>query len=250
MATLTPTVKVRKPQSGGQGGSPIIPFPGNGGGGGGDHDHYPNFGEQLRRYRLGLAVGLAAVVMLFVSLTSAYIVRQGLGQWDAAANRYVTDWVPLRLPVGLLAVNTLILLLSSYTIEKARRTALRRLALAPVMELPGISLGREQRVPWLPLTVALGVAFLGGQWLAWQRLAQQGFFLASTPSSSFFYVLTAMHALHLGGGIVALAYAAVITSYGGRALERRRIVVDITAWYWHFMALLWLYVFALLRFAS
>ncbi len=81
-------------------------------------------------------------------------------------------------------------------------------------------------------------------------MARRGFFLSSTPSSSFFYVLTGMHALHLAGGILALVYALAVTSLGARNLERRRIVVDVTAWYWHFMAGLWIYVFALLKFAS
>ncbi len=250
MATLSPTVKVKesKPKAGGGGGGPVVRFPRGGGNGGGDS--YPNFGEQLRRYRLGLAVGLAAVVMLFVSFTSAYIVRQGLGQWDTAASRYVSDWVPLRLPMGLLIVNTLILVASSYTIEKARRAALERAALAPVIAMPGIAAGPRRSTPWLPVTVVLGLAFLAGQLLAWKEMARRGFFLSSAPSSSFFYVLTGMHALHLAGGILALVYALAVTSLGARNLERRRIVVDVTAWYWHFMAGLWIYVFALLKFAS
>jgi cytochrome c oxidase subunit 3 len=251
MATLSPTLKVKKPRpsTGGNGGGPIIRFPVEGGGGGGG-DSYPNFGEKLRRYRLGLVVGLAAVVMLFVSFTSAYIVRQGLGTWDAASNRYISDWVPLRLPTGLLLINTLLLLASSYTIEKARRAALQKAALAPALAIPGISSGEEHSLPWLPMTLLLGFAFLGGQLLAWREMGARGFFLSNTPSGSFFYVLTGMHALHLAGGLVALMYAMAATRYGVRSLERRRIVVDVTAWYWHFMAFLWVYVFALLKFAS
>ncbi|MGE0405970.1 MAG: heme-copper oxidase subunit III [Candidatus Korobacteraceae bacterium] len=254
MATYSPTVKVKgaEAKSGQGGGGPVIRFPGNGGGGG-NGDSFPNFGEQLRRYRLGLAVGLAAVVMLFVSFTSAYIVRQGLGQWNAATNSYENDWVPLQLPVGLLLVNTLLLVGSSYSIEKARRAALQQVALEPVMAIPGIAPGQERNVPWLLITVVLGLGFLGGQVLAWQEMVRRGFFLANTPSGSFFYVLTGMHALHLAGGMIALLWALLATSGGTVAVpkaERRRIVVDVTAWYWHFMALLWVYVFALLQFAS
>src|SRR5581483_8252026 len=121
------------------------------------------------------AVGLASVVMLFMAFTSAFIVRQGLGQWDPATNQYISDWVHLRLPIGLLLVNTAFLLASSFTIEMARRAALRRAALAPAMAIPGISPGRDRWFPWLPLSVLLGLAFLGGQMLAWRKMAGRGF---------------------------------------------------------------------------
>jgi cytochrome c oxidase subunit 3 len=101
----------------------------------------------------------------------------------------------------------------------------------------------------LPITVVLGLGFLAGQLLAWRELERRGFLLGSGPSSSFFYVLTGTHALHLFGGLLALLYA-LAAVFRSRALERRRIVVDVTAWYWHFMAVLWLYIFALLRFAA
>ncbi len=253
MSTLNPTLnipeKTIEPKLGGGGRPPVIRKNGYGGGGGGRDDSYPNFGERLRRYRLGLIVGLAAVVMLFVSLTSAYIVRQGLGTWDMASNRYVSDWKPLSLPLALLITNTVLLLASSFTIEKARRAALQEAAVAPVTAMPGIAEDRQKPAPWLPLTLVLGLGFLTGQLLAWRELARRGFYLATSPSSSFFYVLTGMHALHLLGGMVALFYSALIV-FRSRALERRRIVLDVTAWYWHFMALLWLYIFALLKFAA
>jgi cytochrome c oxidase subunit 3 len=81
--------------------------------------------------------------------------------------------------------------------------------------------------------------------MAWRELANRGFCVATSPSSSFVYLLTGTHAVHLAGGVLALLYAAA-TSLLHRPLEARRIVVDVTAWYWHFMALLWLYIFALL----
>lgn len=253
MSSRNPGLRVEErktqPRPGIGGGGPVIRFPGNGGGGGGRDDSYPDFGERLRRYRLGLGVGLAAVVMLFVSVTSAYIVRQGLGTWDTVSGRYLSDWKPLHLPVGLLLLNTGFLLAASLTIEKARRAALQKAAVAPITAMPGISAGQEREIPWLPITVVLGTAFLTGQWMAWREMARRGFFLASSPSSSFFYVLTGMHGLHLLGGIIALLYAAAAT-FRSRPLERRRIVIDVTAWYWHFMALLWVYIFALLQFAA
>src|SRR5512135_1324245 len=139
MGSFSPTLKIRektaKPKLGGGGRPPVIHFPGYGGGGGnGRDDSYPDFGERLRRYRLGLMVGLAAVVMLFVSFTSAYIVRQGLGNYDAASQAYVTDWRPLNLPLGLLLLNTCVLLASSFTIEMARRAAFAEAAVVPVTE--------------------------------------------------------------------------------------------------------------------
>ena len=252
MGILTPTLKVqeKKPKLGGGGRGPVIRFPGNGGGGGGRDDSYPDFGERLRRYRLGLIVGLAAVVMLFVSFTSAYVVRKGLGQWDPVNNRYVSDWRALQLPLPLLLMNTAFILGASLTIEMARRAAFRQAAVAPIASsIPGIAKDEERPFPWLPLTVVLGLAFLLGQLAAWREMQHRGFYLSGSPSGSFFYVLTGMHGLHLLGGIIALFYAAA-AAYLPRPLERRRIVIDVTAWYWHFMALLWIYIFALLQFAA
>ncbi len=252
MSALNPVLTtIGKPKPGGGGGGPIIRFPGGGGGDGnrGGGDSGPDSGAQLRRYRLGLIVGLAAVVMLFVSFTSAFIVRQGLGTWDPRTGAYVTDWQPLQIPTLLLLVNTGILLASTFTMEKARRRARQQAVLAPVTAMPGISEGNEKPAPWLWITVVLGLGFLVGQLAAWRLLERSGFYVSTSPSSSFFYVLTGMHGLHLLGGILALLYAAA-TSLMERPLQRKRIVLDITAWYWHFMALLWIYVFVLLKFAA
>jgi cytochrome c oxidase subunit 3 len=206
----------------------------------------PGYYERLRRYRLGVAVGLASIVMIFVALTSAYIVRQGLGEIDRHGN-YVSDWHPVPLPIVLLLVNTGVLLLSSFTLERARRNLMHRSVTANLADIPGVAPDPEHSLPWLGVTVVLGIGFLVGQLTAWHELHRAGYFLATTPSSSFFYVLTAAHALHLTGGIVALLYAAS-TSLLRRPLATRRIVVDATAWYWHFMAALWVYIFALLYF--
>ena len=186
--------------------------------------------------------------MLFVSFTSAYIVRQGLPTLDVRTNTYVHDWLPVNLPWVLLLINTVILVVSSVTMELARRQITRQAALAPVTSIPGVSLGEEKKFSWLGITVVLGLGFLTGQWMAWRELAARGFYVATSASSSFVYLLTAMHAIHLAGGILALLYSAV-TSLLRKPVEARRIVVDITAWYWHFMALLWIYIFALLEIA-
>ncbi len=222
--------------------------PAFGGGGGDDRgDGSPDYGQRLRRVRLGLAVGLASVTMIFVSMTSAYIFRRGLPTLDAATNTYVHDWIPVDLPISLLLLNTLLLLVSSITAELARRQIKRQAALAPVRSIPGVSLGEGKSVPWLGITMVLGGGFLIGQWMAWRELADRGFYLSTSASSSFVYLLTATHGVHLAGGILVLLYAAIV-SLLNKPIESRRIVVDVTAWYWHFMFFLWLYIFALLWF--
>jgi cytochrome c oxidase subunit III len=222
--------------------------PETGGGDDGRGGDIPDYGARLRRARLGLICGIATVSMVFISLTSAYVVRQGLPTFDGATNSYVRDWGQVQLPWLLLAINTALLLISSLTMELARRDIKQRAALAPLQSMPGISLGEEKSFPWLGVTVLLGFGFLVGQWMAWGELKARGFFVDTNPNSSFVYLLTAAHAVHLAGGIIALLWAS-ITSLLHRPIEGRRIVVDVTAWYWHFMAVLWIYVFALLGLA-
>jgi cytochrome c oxidase subunit III len=246
MPTYTPGTPVSRIGGGGD-----IPNPPTGGDGS-DHSqesNYPNYGARLRRARLGLICAIATVSMVFVSLTSAYVVRQGLPTFDGATNSYVRDWGVVQLPWVLLFVNTALLLISSVTMEFARRDITRRTALAPVRSIPGISLGDEGRFPWLGLTVLLGLGFLIGQWLAWGELKARGFFVNTNPNSSFVYLLTAAHAVHLTGGVIALLWAGY-TSLRHKPVEAQRIAIDVTAWYWHFMAVLWIYVFALVAFVK
>jgi cytochrome c oxidase subunit III len=244
MATYSPSSPVKL----GRGGDVPVPPKAGGGDDNSSGSNFPNYGARLRRARLGLVCGIATVSMVFISLTSAYVVRQGLPTFDGATNSYVRDWGMVQLPWLLLGINTALLLISSVTMELARRDIKRRAALAGLQEMPGISLGEEKQFPWLGVTVLLGFGFLIGQWLAWGELKARGFFVDTNPNSSFVYLLTAAHAVHLAGGIVALMWAAV-TSLLHRPVEGRRIVVDVTAWYWHFMAVLWIYVFGLISFA-
>lgn len=242
MATYTPSTPIddigQKP--------PAPPITGGGDDGrGGD---VPDYGARLRRARLGLLCGIATVGMIFISLTSAYIFRRGLPTFQGETNSYVRDWGSVDLPWMLLGINTLILMISSITMELARRKAARQAALAPVTAIPGISLGDERNFPWLGITVVLGFAFLVGQGLAWGELHNRGFFVSTNPSSSFAFLLTIAHALHLAGGMIALLWASS-ASLLHKPVEARRITVDITAWYWHFMAVLWIYIFGLLGFA-
>lgn len=245
MATLSPPVTVHIPQTEKDGGGSLPPAYRNGGEGG-RGDRSPDYASRLRRARLGLAVAIAPIVMLFVSFTSAYIVRQGLPTLDEKTHTYVRDWIPVHLPTTLLLVNTGLLMLSSIAAELARRQITRQAALA-ARSIPGVSLGPGKDLPWLGITVVLGGGFLTGQWIAWRLLADRGFYLATSASSSFVYLLTATHAIHLIGGMLVLVYAAT-ASLLHKPVEARRIVVDVTAWYWHFMFLLWLYIFSLMWF--
>src|SRR5215471_15305935 len=167
MASLSPTVPVSVPATGQGGGSPPTHYGGDGGSGG---DGYPDYGRRLRRARLGLTVALAPILMFFVSLVSAYIVRQGLPTFDDKTNTYVRDWIPVDLPLALLLVNTGLLAASSLSAELARRQITRQAALAPVRSIPGVSLGNEAGFPWLGTTVVLGLGFLTGQLLLFETL--------------------------------------------------------------------------------
>jgi cytochrome c oxidase subunit 3 len=244
MATYTPTRPIEHLDHGQK---PPVP-PAGGGGDEGRRDGGPSYGARLRRARLGLICAIATVGMVFVSLTSALIVRRGLPTFDDASRTYFRDWGGVQLPWVLLAINTAILLISSVTMEGARRGLARRAALAPLQSIPGVSLGSERNFPWLGVTVILGFGFLVGQGMAWADLRSRGFFVNTNPDSSFIYLFTGAHALHLAGGIIALLWAG-ITSLQRKPIEGRRIVVDVAAWYWHFMGVLWIYVFALLAFA-
>jgi cytochrome c oxidase subunit 3 len=173
------------------------------------------------RYRIGTWVFLASIAMLFTSLSSAYIVRA------ASAG----DWYPLTMPRAIL-VSTAILLITSGTFEMAKRKANADL--------------RSDYLKWLLATAVFGVAFLGSQIVAWRQLAAQGIFLTSNPHSSFFYLLTATHGLHLLGGLLAIAFL-LIRSLQSRVIsERRRAATDAVSIYWHFMDALWIYLFLLL----
>ena len=164
-------------------------------------------------------MGIFAITMSFVAFTSALFVRQGSG----------ADWSHIALP-SILYGNTLALLLSSATLQMARRA----FAAAPAIEPPAVRMG----LGWLTATLALGFVFVAGQYEAWRQLAAQGLYLATNPNSSFYYVLTAMHGLHVLAGIIALT---LVTGriVAGRAAFRKS-TLEAAATYWHFMGVLWL----------
>ncbi len=240
MASYTPTVSIDDPRTA-TGGNGVLPP-----GWGGDGDNFGLFDTRLRRARLGLVVGLTGIAMIFISFTSAYVIRQGLPTLDPRTNTLLHDWFPVPLP-RLLLINTGVLLISSVTMELARRQAARKRALAQFVSVAGASVNAKEEISWLALTVVLGLSFLAGQWMAWRELAASGFYVASSPSSSFVYLLTGMHGVHLFGGVVALLTAGV-TSLLRRSADSQLIAVDVTGWYWHFMAVLWVYILCLLEF--
>jgi len=203
---------------------------------------------RLRRARLGLVVGLVGIVMIFVSFTSAYVVRQGLPTVDPRTDTLLRDWFALPLP-RLLFVNTLVLLVSSGTMELARRQIARQAAVTRTsFSNLGAASDRSWNASWLALTVVLGLSFLAGQWTAWRELTARGFYVSTNPSSSFFYLLTGAHGVHLLVGVLALLVAMVALLLR-RPLESRAVILDIAGWYWHFMAVLWIYILCLLKFA-
>jgi cytochrome c oxidase subunit III len=182
--------------------------------------------------RTGVWVAIGAITMSFGAYTSAMVFRQGAA----------TDWRHFQLP-ALLYLNTLLLLASSATMtfgQRRIRWSWLRTASEGVPELPGPPAGTA----WLQVTLALGLLFIAGQVMAWKNLAAQGLFLASNPASSFFYVLTALHAIHLFGGVAGL----------GLVLYRLRRdqagatgnALGAVSLYWHFMDVLWIYLFLLL----
>lgn len=200
------------------------------GGDGGWHNLVPANGNSaaLEQYSSppstsAIWVAIVAISMSFAAFTSALIVRQGASR----------DWQHLALP-SVLYLSTFVLLLSSVTLEVARRrVAAYMRGRAPEVNVPRL---------WLYLTFFLGLLFVAGQYTAWLQLRAQGLYLATNPNSSFFYLFTALHALHVLGGLAALLR--VIRKLGQSAL--RRSTLNATVYYWHFVGVLWLYLFGLL----
>lgn len=193
---------------------------------------------KLRRYRLGLALYIVSIVMLFVGFSSAYVVRRGMPTYDAATGAYSENWEPLKLPVGLLLVNTLLLIGASVAAEIQRRRSLEH---ANGHESP-----KSSKLGWIGLSLALSSAFVAGQGMAWNSLRSAGHFANSGPRIAFFYVLTGAHAFHAILGIGLLAWIALRQRYWIGA--RRHIVADLAAWYLHSMTVMWVYLFCFLLF--
>ena len=194
--------------------------PGGGGGrsGGGGHSGpgRPEDGGSGRRASLGIKLLLAPLLMFFLSIVSAFLVRRGIAP----------GWGSFALPTIVWA-NTAVLVASSFTAQRARR--------------PG------SEALFLTITFALGLVFLGGQIAAWRTLLAGGTDLGATPYGSFFYLLTGAHAAHLLGGLAALG-AALGWPRAGRLAPRRENVVSASVVYWHFLTVVWLGLVLLLAY--
>ena len=166
-------------------------------------------------YRIGLVAILIAIFAFFAALALAYYWRSS----------HPPFWPPIELP-NVLWLSTAIILLSSVTLEIARRVFRKgKWRLASKMLL---------------VTACLGGAFLASQITAWRQLVHEGAYLSQNPHSSFFYLFTGLHAAHLVGGLVAL-FAVIL------AKAKRRELVDVVGYYWHFLGVLWIALFAILK---
>jgi|HubBroStandDraft_6_1064221.scaffolds.fasta_scaffold387498_1 cytochrome c oxidase subunit 3 len=203
----------------GGGGGPAAP-PAGGDDSGGNGGKPRRRGQPSpNRYYTGIAVGIVSILMFFMALASAFLVRKSSS----------TNWVAVRIP-PLLWLNTLILLASSGTIELARK------------RLANQNLAAFKK--YWSLSTILGIMFLAGQFVVWRQLEAQGIYLASNPASSFFYIFTGAHALHLLGGVVALLYVA--TRNFDKAKVSRSVAAEVTSYYWHFLDALWIFLLLLL----
>lgn len=175
--------------------------------------------SQLPAAKIGLGVFLAVVGSLFALFLSAYLIRMDTG-----------DWRPLPVPT-VLWFNTGLLISSSVALQWAQVNARRD-------DIEGAQTG-------LLAAGVLALAFLAGQFVVWRQLDATGYYLASNPANTFFYVLTALHGLHLLGGMVALGRTTV-KAWRGAPVAKLRMSIELCTVYWHFLLLIWLIVFGLL----
>ncbi len=200
-------------------------------GDGGWHDRPPSPGSLRSVYdsspasRTGVWVGLAAITMSFVAFTSAMIVREGAS----------TDWQHFALP-SVLYFDTVILLASSVTLEFARKRV--------AAFVHGEQLDRSPSLLWLWTTLGLGLLFVAGQFVAWEELRSQGVYMATNPSSSFFYLFTVLHALHVIGGLAG--FSLVLWRISKPVPTLRVSTLSTVSYYWHYMSALWIYLLLLL----
>lgn len=170
---------------------------------------------------------LTVVLMTFGGLIGAYIVISTNG---------VLEWKPFNLPFQVY-ISTFIILLGSVAYTIAQKAVAAN--------------NHQKSKNWLIATTVLGAMFISSQILAWFALVGRGFYLQGNPYASFFYIMTALHAVHVIGGIIALGYVVLQnwqpTEYAPE-LEKRHEVSNAFGWYWHFMGGLWLVLLFLLGF--
>lgn len=208
---VTDAIDLRGPGGNGSSGLP----PSHGGNGSGS---FRSGAIPQRTYVTGMIIALGGILMFFAALVSALVVRKGLS---------AVAWQTLEVP-RILWLNTLILLASSATLFRARRDFLAQ-------DEAGFR-------HWWGVTTILGLFFVAGQILAWRQLVAAGVYLATNASSSFFYIFTAAHGLHLLGGIAAML--AVAFRRGSHLT--RGTATEVVSIYWHFLDALWLCLFVFL----
>ncbi len=173
--------------------------------------------SKIPAHKFALWVGIASIIMIFGSLTSAYIVRRAAG-----------NWFEFKLP-DIFFVNTVVIVLSSVTLH---------------FSYSSFKKGREKLYKILLLTTfALGMAFVVLQYQGWEALNAMGATFRVNPSSSFVYVISGLHAAHVLGGISALVVA-LVHAYllPFKPTKRRRLRFELIVQYWHFVDILWVYL--------
>ncbi|MCZ6641439.1 MAG: cytochrome c oxidase subunit 3 [Gammaproteobacteria bacterium] len=177
---------------------------------------HPDGAVVLDSAKVALRLFLAVVATLFSLFIAAYFVRME-----------VPDWRPLAEP-GLLWVNTGVLFLASIALQWTRQATFRE-------NLTQIKLG-------LLAGMALTAAFLGGQLWVWQQLMADGYYAVGNPANAFFYLITAIHCVHIAGGLFVWTRTATRVWRGAEAYQIR-LSVELCTVYWHFLLLVWLGVF-------
>jgi len=202
---------------GGGGGRP--PAGGDGGDDGDDGKRRRKGRPSPRRFSTAITIAMISIFMFFMALASAFLVLRHSSE----------VWVTVHLP-RILWLNTFVLVGSSFALERARS----RLSVGDVAGF---------RQLW-GLTTGMGLLFVSGQLVAWRQLVAQGVYIASNQASSFFYIFTGAHAVHLLGGVAALLLVAL------HNFEKSQISIstaaEVTSYYWHFMDGLWVFLFVLL----
>lgn len=230
--TIVEAEESRRRRTGTLGGS--NPPGGGGRGRGGPGSNGPNdddIADDTRfipeKSRLLTGFLLLVVAMTFGGLMAAYVVL--------ATNRAL-EWQPFALPIQVW-LSTLIILISSVTYHYAK-----------------IRLDRDQREvakKWFVVTTVLGAAFISSQILSWLELTKRGLYMQGNPYAGFFYILTAVHAVHVIGGIVALGSVLLRVwhpTVNHEAIGKRQTIAQVIGWYWHFMGAIWIVLFLLLGF--
>ena len=171
--------------------------------------------------KVALRVFLGVVAVLFGLFFTAYFIRMSLA-----------DWQPMPEPQQLW-FNTLLLVLGSVALQWTSHVI--RNGQAGLMKIG------------LFLATLLTFGFVFGQVTVWEQMSAAGYYLYNNPANSFFYVLTAVHALHMLGGLWVLTKAGFRVLTGAEP-EKIRLSIELCTTYWHFLLLVWLAVFALISY--